>query len=61
MSKKYPMYTVEAKSMPKGQFGYIVIQKVDGKIEISLGEGEVPFTVKEAKEIVSILKKCIND
>lgn len=56
MSKKYPVYTVEAKSMPKGQFGYIVIQKVDGKNEINLGEGEVPFTVKEAKEIIDIPK-----
>lgn len=56
MSKKYPMYTVEAKSMPKEQFGYIVIRKVDNKIEISLGEDEGPFTIKEAKEIIDVLK-----
>ena len=29
-----------------------LVQKVDGKNEINLGEGEVPFTVKEAKEII---------
>lgn len=28
--------------------GYNLIQNVDGKIEISLGKGEVPFSVKEA-------------
>ena len=56
MNQKCSMYQCEAKSMPNGQFGYIVFQKVDGKSEISLCEGEEPFTVKEAKEIINILK-----
>ena len=60
MTKK-KMYTVEAKSLPGSQIGWITIQKVDGKVEISLGEGAVAFTTKEAREIVSLIKKCIVD
>ena len=61
MNIKYPLYKVKAKSMLKGELGHIAIQKVDSKIEISLGEGQVTFTVKEAKEIITVLRKCIND
>lgn len=57
MKKKY--YSVHASN--ENQLDDITIHKEKDMIFIHMGYEELGFTIKEAKEILEVLKKCIKE